>query len=45
MVPPAAAERLEQGGGVGIARGLGLHEADARLLVGLLGAQQRQLLA
>ena len=29
-VPPAAAERHEQRGGVGITAGLGLHERDAR---------------
>ena len=40
-VPPAAAERLEQGGGVGEAVGLGLHERDARGLLGLLGIEQR----
>ena len=32
-VPPAAAERLEQGDGVGVARGAGLDEALERLLV------------
>ena len=31
-MPPAAAERLEQRRRVGVAVGLGLHEADARLL-------------
>ena len=41
--PPAAAQRLEQRRGVGVATGLGLHEADPRLLIGLLGAQQRQV--
>ncbi len=39
-VPPAAAQSLKQSRGVGVAAGLGLHEGDARLLVGLFGAQQ-----
>src|SRR6185312_12572801 len=39
-VPPAPAQGLKQRCRVGIAAGLGLHESDARLLIGLLGAEQ-----
>src|SRR5271154_2048825 len=42
-VPPSAAERLVEGDGVGVTAGLGLYEGDARLLVALLGAEQRQV--
>src|SRR3569833_1279342 len=41
-VPPAPAQRLDQGGGVGVAVGLGLHERDARLLVGRRGGRRRR---
>jgi hypothetical protein len=41
-VPPAAAERLEQGGAVGQARGAGLGQGGAGLQLGLFGRQQRQ---
>src|SRR5579863_7225223 len=41
--PPAAAQRLEQGGGVGEAVGLSLHEADLGCLVGLFGVEQRRI--
>src|SRR5579871_5305575 len=43
LMPPAAAQRLKERGGVGVAAGLSLHQADARLLVGLLGAEERQV--
>src|SRR6266436_1143088 len=42
-VPPAAAERLEQSRGVDKSRGLRLHEAEPRLVVGLLGVENRQI--
>src|SRR5215469_11641822 len=42
-VPPAAAERMKQCRGVGIAAGLGLYQVDPGLLVSLLRAQQRQV--
>src|SRR5271169_1392913 len=42
-VPPAAAQRLEQGGGVGIPAGLRLYHAVQCLLIGGLGGQQRQI--
>jgi len=41
-VPPAAAERLEQGDGVAIAGRLRLHAQDERLLIRHLGVQQDQ---
>src|ERR1019366_9161901 len=41
-VPPAAAQRLEQGGGVGEAGGLRRKQGDFGLLIGLLGSQQAQ---
>src|SRR3954447_25778779 len=41
-VPPPAAERLEQGRGVGVAARLGLNEAEARLVVRLLGVEHRK---
>src|SRR6516164_7761897 len=42
-MPPAAAQRLKERGRVGIAARLSLYQADARLLVGLLGAEQREV--
>src|SRR5580658_274511 len=42
-VPPAAAEGLKQRRRVGVAAGLCLHQADACLLVGLLGVEQREV--
>src|SRR5579859_2857518 len=42
-LPPAAAERLVEGGGVGEARRLRLHQRDARLLIALLGAEQGEV--
>ncbi len=42
-MPPAAAQRLKQCRRVGVAIGLGLHEADARLLPGPLRVQQREI--
>ena len=42
-MPPAAAQRLKQCRRVGVTAGLRLHEIDARLLIGLLRAQQRQI--
>src|SRR5471032_2646404 len=42
-VPPAAAQRLEQRGRVGVARRLRLHQRDVGLLVGALGVEQRQI--
>src|SRR5579872_581981 len=42
-MPPAAAERLKERGGVGVAAGLSLHQVDARLLIGLLGAEEREV--
>jgi len=41
-VPPSTAQRQIERGGVGVTRGLGLHEIDLRLLVGLLRVQQRK---
>src|SRR6516165_2240726 len=41
-MPPAAAQRLKKRCRVGIAARLSLYQADARLLVGLLGAEQRE---
>src|SRR5690349_22184429 len=43
VMPPAATQRLEQRRGVGITTGLRLHQRDARLLVALLRAEQRQV--
>ena len=43
-MPPAAAERLEQGRGIRIAIGLGLYQADARLLPRALRVQQREVI-
>ncbi len=42
-MPPAAAERLKQRRRVGETIGLGLHQVDPGLLIGLLGAQQRKV--
>ncbi len=42
-VPPAAAQRLEQRGGVGIARRLRLHQAKPRLQVAALRIEQDQI--
>src|SRR6516225_5645262 len=42
-MPPAAAQRLKERGRVGIAARLSLYQPDARLLVGLLGAEQREV--
>src|SRR5690242_11584180 len=42
-VPPAAAQRLEQRGGVRITIGLCLYQRDARLLPSLLRVRQREL--
>src|SRR6516225_6110019 len=42
-VPPAAAQRLKQRRRIGVAAGLSLHQADACLLIGLLGAEQREV--
>ena len=39
-VPPAAAKRLEQSGGVGKAGGLRLHQSEQRLLVTALRVEQ-----
>jgi hypothetical protein len=39
-----SAERLEQGGGIGIAIGARLNQPRHGLLIGLLGADQRQLI-
>ena len=41
-IPPAAAKRLEERGGVPQPCGNGLHAREVRLLVALLGAEQRQ---
>src|SRR6185312_6124544 len=43
VMPPAAAECLEQRGRVGVATRLRLHQRDARLLVALLRTQQGQV--
>src|SRR5689334_12092327 len=43
LVPPPSAKRLEQSGGVGEAVGLGLHLREARLLIGLVGVQHREI--
>src|SRR5579859_7653994 len=40
LAPPAAAQRLEEGGGVGEAVGLRLHQADLALPIALLGGQE-----
>src|SRR5512135_3594142 len=42
-VPPSATQGLKQGGRIGIARGLGLDQVDARLGILLLGIEQRQV--
>src|SRR5690242_18015148 len=42
-MPPAAAKRLEQRGGIGEAVGFGLDEAEPRLLVRLVGVEHRQI--
>ena len=42
-MPPAAAQSLKQRRSVCVAAGLSLHQVNARLLVGLLGAQQREV--
>src|ERR1700751_2890246 len=42
LVPPAAAQRLKHRRRVGVAAGLSLHQANARLLIGLLGTKQRK---
>src|SRR4051794_8251177 len=42
-VPPAAAECLEQRGGVGEAVGFGLDLAEPGLLIGLVGVQHREI--
>src|ERR1700677_378794 len=42
-VPPPASQGLKQSRGIGIAAGLCLHQIDLALLIGLLGAQQRQI--
>ena len=42
-MPPAAAKRLKQCRRVGVTIGLGLHEADARLLPRSLRVQQREI--
>src|SRR5580658_10049045 len=42
-VPPAAAQRLKQCSGIGEARRLRLDQRDMRLLIGLLGVEQRQI--
>src|SRR6185369_15486162 len=42
-VPPAAAQRLEQGCGVGEAIGLGLDETEACLLICLLSVQHGEI--
>ena len=42
-MPPAAAKRLKQRRRVGVTIGLGLHEADARLLPRSLRVQQREI--
>src|SRR5215471_1549454 len=39
-MPPAPAQRLKQRRRVGVAAGLSLHQVDACLLIGLLGAEQ-----
>ena len=44
-MPPAAAQRLKQGRGIGEAAGLGLHQRDARLLIGLFGVRRASVLA
>src|ERR1700761_7970517 len=43
VVPPSAAERLEQRGRIGIARGLGLREIHDRLLILMLRIEQRDV--
>src|SRR5665213_967923 len=43
-VPPAAAQGLEQGGGVGEAVRFGLDQGDPGLLIGLLGVEQGQII-
>src|SRR5471030_1509462 len=42
-VPPAAAQRLEQRGRVGVARGLRLHQRDVGFLISALGVEQAQI--
>ena len=43
-IPPAAAKGLEQRDGVGIAGGPRLHDADQRLLIGLLRIEQGEII-
>jgi hypothetical protein len=40
-VPPAAAERLEEGRGIGEAQGLRLHQGQMCRLIRLLGSEHR----
>src|SRR5690348_9054590 len=42
-VPPAAAQRLKQCGGVGVAGGLRLNESNQSRLVGVLGGEQPEI--
>src|ERR1700722_20795456 len=42
-MPPAAAQRLKQRGGVGVSVRLRQHQGRARLLIGLLGVQQGEI--
>src|SRR6185503_5748176 len=42
-MPPATAKRLKQRRCIGITAGLGLHETDPGLLVGLLRSQQSEV--
>jgi len=42
-VPPAATQRLKQGRGVGVARGLRLHQSEQRRVIGVLGRQKTQI--
>ena len=43
LIPPAAAERMEQSRRIGEARGLRLHQRDARLLIGALGVEHGKI--
>src|SRR5882724_9097374 len=43
-IPPAAAQRLEQRGRVAVALRLRLYPVDQRVLVGLLGVEQREVI-
>src|SRR5512146_1646538 len=42
-MPPAAAKRLAERGGIGETVGFGLNQAEPGLLIGLIGVEHRQI--